>query len=210
MTTPLNSNSIDSEGNLLVPLHGIRIAMALVLLPAGAYWLFGFLGDREWHEHHPGTGASGVPDPLWMVILWVALLFVPFSISGLLLSRRSEEYKTVGAGLAAGLFACGLVFAILAFLSEFLQFFPDPYFWENLIAILTFFVCSAWIVISAFRIAAKAGWGLFLLAGAATLVCLTWGGHSLNNAEIRFDRENEVRKARAAVMAEWNSGEAVS
>jgi hypothetical protein len=42
-------------------------------------------------------------------------------------ARRSEESKAGGAGVAAGHFACGIVFAIAAFLSPFLSFFPDPY-----------------------------------------------------------------------------------
>ena len=87
---PLNPDLWDSDGNLLVPRHGIRIAMGLALVAAGAYWLF---------------------------------------VSNLIFSAS-----------------------------------------------------SIWIVVSAFRIAYKAGWGMFFLTLAATLVGMTLayrllGGH---------------------------------
>jgi Sec-independent protein secretion pathway component TatC len=59
-----------------------------------------------------------------MSILWIALPLVPFVLSGILLSIRSRESIAAGAGVAAGLFACGLLYAIAAFLSLFLRFSP--------------------------------------------------------------------------------------
>lgn len=198
MMTNLNSDSWDSDGNLLVPLHGIRIALGLAFLAAGAFSWFTFIGDEQWHEHHPGAGAGGFVNPLWMSILWIALPLVPFVLSGLLLSARSGQSKAAGAGIAAGLFACGFIFAIAAFLSLFLRFFPDPYVWENMIAILTFLACSVWILVSAFRVG-KVSWGVFFLAVGTTLICMAWGNKSLESAEYRLNRQNEQRKAQAAI-----------
>jgi len=109
MMTRLNSASLESDRNRRVPLHGIRIAMGLAFLAAGAFSWFTSIGDRQWHEHHPGTGASGFPDPLCMSIRWIALPLVPFVLSGILLSIRSRESIAAGAGVAASLFACGLL-----------------------------------------------------------------------------------------------------
>lgn len=196
--THLNSDSWDSDGNRLVPLHGIRIALGLAFLAAGAFLLFTFIGDRQWHEHHPGAGASGFPDPLWMSILWILLPVAPFVLSGLLLSTRSEESKAGGAGVAAGLFACLLIFAIAALLSLFLGFFPDPYALPKAIAILTFLACSVWTIVSAFRIG-KVSWGAFFLAFGVTVIFMAWGNKSLENTEYKLDRQNEQRKAQAAI-----------
>ena len=49
----LNPDLWDSDGNLLVPRHGIRIAMGLALAAAGAYWLFAFIADREMRRLNP-------------------------------------------------------------------------------------------------------------------------------------------------------------
>ena len=103
-----NTYAWDRDGNLIVPRHGIRIAMAVALLATGAFQLFTFLGDRQWHNHHPGALPTR-PEPLWMFVLWVALPLVPFIFSALLLSRGSEESKAAGAGIAAALFASGFV-----------------------------------------------------------------------------------------------------
>jgi hypothetical protein len=194
MITHLNSDSWDSDGNLLVPLHGIRIAMGLALVAAGAFSLFTFIGDKEWHKHHPGAGASGFVDPLWMSILWIALPLVPFVLSGLLLSTRSEQSKAAGAGVATGLFASTFILAIAALLSLFFRFYPDPYFWQNMVAILTFIACSVWIIVAAFRIG-KVSWGVFFLSAGATLVCMIWANNALKNAEYKLDRQHEQRKA---------------
>lgn len=199
MMTHLNSASWDSDGNRLVPLHGIQVALGLAFLAAGAFLLFTVLGDRQWHQHHPGAGASGFPDPLWMSILWIGLPLAPFVLSVLLLANRSEESKAGGAGVAAGLFACGLIFAIAALALPFFSFFPDPYALPEEIAALTFVACSVWIIVSAFRIG-KVSWGVFFLAFGATLIFMTWGNKSLENAEHKLDRQNEQPKAQAAII----------
>jgi hypothetical protein len=196
MMTHLNSASLDSDGNRLVPLHGIRIALGLALLAACAFLLFTFFGDRQLHEDH--LGASGFPDPPWMLILRFALPSVPFLLSGLFLSKRSEECKAGGAGVAAGLFVCGVLFALAAFLSMFFGFFPDPYALAKAIAILTFLACSVWIIVLAFRIG-KACSRIFSLAFGATLIFMAWGNSSLGVVEYKLDRQNERQKAQAAI-----------
>jgi hypothetical protein len=171
--------------------------MALAFLAASAFWLFPFIGDRQWHKDHPGAGASGVPDPLWLLLLWIALPLVPYLLSGLLLSTRGEESKAGGAGVAAGLFAWGFIFAIVAFVSLFFRFSPDPYGLQNTIAVVTFFACSFWIIVSAIRIGKGPNWGVFLLSAVATLTCMAWGYHSLESADARVDREYEQRRREA-------------
>jgi hypothetical protein len=199
MTARPNSDSYDREGNLIVPRHGIRSALSLATLAAASFFLLAYLEDKHWHEQNPGTGASGVPDPLWMKLLWVALPGIPFILSELLLSASNEEWIAAGAGIAAAVSAGSLLFAAAAFLSMFFRFLPDPYWWEEILAILVFVACCGWILFVALRIAAKVRSGVFLAAGVATLILMTWGQHSLQKTEYRLDRENEQRKAQAAL-----------
>jgi hypothetical protein len=172
--------------------------MVLAFLAAGAYFLFTFAGNRQWHEQHPGAGASGFPVPLWLTILWIGLPLAPFVLSTLLLSARSEESKAGGAGVAAGLFACGLLFAMAALVAPLLSFFPDPYVLAQSTAVLTFLACSVWIIVSAFRIG-KVSWGLFFLGFGATLLFMVLGNKFLDNSEYKLDRQNEERKTHAAI-----------
>lgn len=178
--SPLHADLWDSEGNLLIPRYGIRIAMCLALLAAGAFWLFEFLADTESHKLYP-LQPSEFPDSVWRTIQWMALPLVPYLVSGLLLSRRSEEAKAAGAGVAGGLFLCSLPFSIFSVLG--LGFFtgPKPYALPILISSLTFSVCGIWIVVSAFLIARKAGWGVFFLALPATLAAMTFASHMLGS-----------------------------
>ena len=190
-----NTYPWDRDGNLIVSRYGIRVAMALALLAAGTFCIFASLEDRQWRKDHPVT-ANSFSDPLWMVILWIALPLVPFIISALLLSRRSEESKAAGAGVAAALFAWGLVAAIAMFLGAFIRFGPAPYIGQQLIADLVFFVCSVWILVSAFRIAAKASWNMFfLLSAAPTLICMAALSHFLSTTDTKLDRRYEQHKA---------------
>jgi hypothetical protein len=196
-----NPHAWDRDGNLIVPRYGIRIAMAVALFAAGAFQLFTFLGDRSWHQHHPDALPTR-PEPLWMLVLWIAFPLVPFTVSALLLSRRSEESKAAGAGLAAALFGCGFVFAAAVFVAEFVGFpAPDPYVFENLIVTLVFLVCGIWIIVSAFRIAARASWGLFFLSAAATVVWIAVTSHFLSNADSKLDRRHEQHKAQTDIAS---------
>jgi hypothetical protein len=72
-----NTYSWDRDGNLIVPRHGIRIAMGLALLSAIAFQLFTFLGNRQWHKYHPGAMPNRA-ETLWTLMLWIALPLVPF------------------------------------------------------------------------------------------------------------------------------------
>jgi hypothetical protein len=198
MITNLKTDAWDSEGNLVVPLRGIRIALSLAFADACAFFWFGYLGDKQWHQRHPGTGASGVVDPPWMAILWIAIPAVPFLLSMSLLSTRSEHSKAAGAGVAAGLISAAFIFGIAALLSVFFSFFPDPYGWPQVIAVLMFLVCCVWILISAGLIG-KGSWGAFFFALAATVIAMTWVGHAMQAQEYVLDRQHEQQKAQAAV-----------
>jgi hypothetical protein len=172
MATLPDPASFDSNGNRPVPLHGIRIALHLSLAAACAWWLFTFISDKQWHEQHPGAGASGVPDTLWVSILRVALPFVLYVLSVLLLSNRSEELIAAGAGIAAGLSPFSLMFSVFAFLgSTFFSFYPEPYLLPMAISLLTLSASTVWIVVSGFRIG-RVNWGIFLLAAGVTFICL--------------------------------------
>jgi hypothetical protein len=174
----LNPDLWDSDGNLVVPRQGIRIAMGLALAAAGAYWLFTFIAEREMRKLNP-LQASGFPDSFLVTILWVALPLIPFTVSVLLLSTRSQEAIAAGAGIGAALFLSALLFSIAALLGFVLAFGPVPYARPLAVSNLIFSACSFWIIVSAFRIAFKAGWELFFLALAATLLGITWAYHSL-------------------------------
>jgi hypothetical protein len=179
--------------------------MAVALLAAGAFQLFTFLGDRQWDRSNPGALPTR-PEPLWMLLLWIAVPLTPYILSALLLSRRSEESKAAGAGCAGALFACGFVFAIGVFAFEFVGFHPpNPYVLEILILVVVFVVCSVWITVSAFRIASKASWGVFFLSGAATLVLMAAAGHFLRNADIALERRYEQQKAQTNNVAAQTS-----
>jgi hypothetical protein len=199
LTTDLKPDSWDSEGNLLVPLHGIRIALGLSFLAAAAFFCFAYLSDKQWHEQNPGPGAGGFVTPLWMWTLRIALPLVPFILSALLLSTSSENSKAAGAGIAVALFSSGLLVAIAALFSFFfMQFSPVPCALQELIANLAFLACSVWILVSAFRIG-KASWGIFFLTLAAPTTCLIWGNHALDAMIYKLERQQEQRKAQAAV-----------
>lgn len=199
MATRSNPDSWDSNGNLIVPRYGIRIVMLVALLAAAAFCLFTFLGERQWDKHHRPEFLPTRSDPLWVTILWFALLLVPFALSGMLLSRRGEESKAAGAGVGATLFGCGLVAAIAVPFGELLKLYSDPYDSEELIADVVFIACCLWIIVSAFRIAAKASWGVFFLTMAATLICMIVGARFLSSAESALDRQYEQRKREASV-----------
>jgi uncharacterized membrane protein len=122
-------------------------------------------------------------------------VLVPFVLSVLLISTRSEHSKAAGAGVAFALFSLGLLLGIAGLLGLFLAFFPDPYTLPDLVAILTFLASSLWIVVSAIRIG-KVSFGLFFLALVTTAVCLIWGNHVLDDKEYKLGRQHEEQKGK--------------
>jgi hypothetical protein len=176
--TGTNTDLWDRDGNLYVPRHGIRIAMGLALVAAVAYWIFSFVSEVEDRRQHP-LQPSGFPHSLWLLIWWIALPLLPFAVSLVLLSRRSEEAIAAGAGVGAALFLCSLLYSILALFGFMLVFGPVPYERPMEVSNLIFVACSVWITVSAFRIAHEAGWGVFFFSLAATLVGITLAYHSL-------------------------------
>lgn len=102
----------------------------------------------------------------------------PCCFSGAPFDSRQEAIAA-GAGVGAALFLSSLLFSIAALLVFVLTFGPVPYARSLAVSNLMFSACTFWIIVSAFRIAYKAGWGLFFLALAATLVGITWVYHSL-------------------------------
>jgi len=199
MQALFQQTSYDAGGNLIMPRHGIRLALVLAWASAAIFFWLAVLESRQWHQEHPGSGASSVPDPLWMVLLWIALPAVPLVLSEILLSLTSEEWIAAGAGIAAALTAGSFVYALVALLFVFfMNFFPNPYFKQQFLAVVVFLACSVWIVISAGRIAAKVRSGVFFVAGAVTLIGLGGGQYALSQMEIQLDREHELGKAQAA------------
>ena len=197
MMTGPDSSSWDSEGNLLVPLHGIRIALGLSFLAACVFCVFTYLGDKQWHDRNPGDSGEFVTPP-WIWGLRIALVLVPFVVSALLLSTRGEHSKAAGAGVAFALFSSGLLLGIAGFLNLFLAISPDPYPLPDFVAILTFLASSLWIVVSAIRIG-KVSLGLFFLALVITAVCLIWGNHVLDDKVYKLGRQHEQQKSQAAI-----------
>lgn len=195
--TPFDPNNFDRDGNLIVPRYGIRIAMTAALVAACTFTLLSYLADKHWHRQHPG---SAVPfaDPFWMLVLWTCLPLVPFIMSGVLLSFRAEEAVAAGAGISAALFLCSLLFSIAA-AAGFVFFGPEGYSFATAISILTFVVCSVWIIVSAFRIGAKASWGIFFLAAGITLFSLAVAYHWLEWKDYQLDRQRELQKSRARI-----------
>jgi hypothetical protein len=190
--TGLDSSPWDSQGNLLVPLHGIRIALGLSFLAACVFCVFTYLGDKQWHDLNPGNSGSFVTPP-WIWGLRFALVLVPFVVSLLLLSTRSEHFKAAGAGVAFALFSTGLLFALAGIVGLFLGIARGPNVLPELAAILAFVASSLWIVVSAIRIG-KVSLRLFFLALVTTAVCLTWGYHVSNDRDYELGRRYELQK----------------
>jgi hypothetical protein len=197
MMTRLDSNSLDSKGNLLGPLHRIRIVLGLSFLAACAFSWFNYLGDKQWHYQHPGDSGAFVI-PLWMTAVRIALVLAPFVLCAVLLSTRNEHSQAAGAGIAVVLFSSGLFVGVAALLGLFFRFYPDPYAGQDLAAVLTFLACSVWIVVSAFRIG-KVSSGVFFLTLVVTATCLTWGKHVLDATEYTLGRQHEQQKGQAAI-----------
>jgi hypothetical protein len=178
MMNAAKSDSFDSEGNLVVRRQGIRIAMGLALLASLAFFCFTFLSHRESLSTSP-LEPSPFPDSLERTTLWVALPLVPFILSGSLVSFRREEAIAAGVGIAAALFLDSLLFSIGTLAGSMLTFGRIAYALPMKISIVAFSACSIWIIAAAFRIARKAGWGMFLLTLAATLVGMALAYRSL-------------------------------
>jgi len=188
----------DLEGNLIVPRHGIRIALLVAALAAAVFCWYLTLENQRWLHNHPSTGASGVPDPQWLILLWITLPLVPFIASEALLSLRNEEWIAAGAGMAAALVAGSAVYGILEVLSLiFMSLSPDPYLKQQLLVFVVFAACCVWVAIAAGRIAAKVRSGAFVVAGVITLVSMIGAQRMLRRTEIQLDQEHEVRKSQA-------------
>ena len=169
-----NPDSFDSDGNRPVRLHGIRIALHLVLATACVYLLLAFISDKQWHQRHPGSGASQVPVSPSTVVLTIAFPLVTYLMCVLLLSARSEEAIAAGAGVAMGLSPFLLFFSIMTLVGlMFFSFYPEPYFVPMAISLVTLIASSVWIFVSAIRIG-KTNWFFSLLAAAATFVCIAY------------------------------------
>jgi hypothetical protein len=199
MISVFDPDAWDSEGNLHVPLHGIRTAMAVAFLAACAFFWLSHLSDQQWHEHHPGPGAANLVLPLWMTVLRVAAPLVAFLCSVWLLSVRNEHAKAAGAGMVAGLFPTAIFLGVTSLLSVFLmQFYPDPHGWQEALAALIFLASAIWIVVAAFRIG-KGSWAPFWLTCAATMLCVSLANRALDATTFKLDRQHELRKAQAAI-----------
>lgn len=89
-----------------------------------------------------------------------ALPLVPYLVSGLLISCRSEEAKSAGAGVTVALSLCLLPFSIFVSVIWFPG--PNSYAPPRMISSSMFAACSVWVMVSGFMIARKAGLGLIL------------------------------------------------
>ncbi len=201
MLTDYNPALYDGDGNLVVPRRGIRGAMGLAFASACAFWLLTYIGDGKWHKLSPGSGASSFTDPLWMYLLWLALPVVPLLVSELLISARSEEAIAAGAGVAASLFVNSLIASLAAAFGFLFMGGAQAFNVGIAISILTFIVCSVWILVSSFRIGAKAGWGMFFLAAVATLVCMAVAYHFMDTTDRELEQQRERQKHQASLNA---------
>lgn len=185
-----------------ISLYGIRIALALALVAAsvGNYYLFSADSWVKQHRGQPGPEASGVPDPLWMVLVWAATPLVPYFLSFILLSTRKRLPVVLGAGVAAGLFSCFVMAAPSLGMGLLLGFglAQAPYFLQAAASLLVFLLFSLWVVVSAFLIG-KMKWGTFATAAAVTWLCVVQVFSYLRGAEARLDRRHEQQKVQAAI-----------
>lgn len=81
-----------------------------------------------------------------------------------------------------------------------LFFFGANYYWlATASSILVFLGCSLWIIVSACRIGAKAGWGVFFAAAGATLVCMGVAYHLLESEDFELERQRRQQKSAAII-----------
>jgi hypothetical protein len=175
----------------------LRIALGLALVPVGSFYLFAFVADKKVNELHPDS-IRGVPDPVWMSVLWAVLPLLPYLLCFVLLSTRNLVSVIAGAGIGAGLFGWILMLAPGMCMGLFLGFglSQAPYFFPTAISLLLFFAISVWIVVSAFWIGKDNGMLFFVLAGI-TWACMGQGFSALRMSEYRSDRKADLQKQEA-------------
>lgn len=175
----------------------LRIALGLAIVPVGSFYRFAFLADKKVNELHPGS-IRGVPDPLWMSVLWVMLPLLPYFLCFVLLLTRNFVAVIAGAGVAAGLFGWILMRAPGMCAGLFLGFglSQAPYFFPTAISLLVFLAISVWVVVTAFWIGKDNGMVFFVLAGI-TWACMGQGFSSLRLAEYRWKRRFDQQKQEA-------------
>jgi hypothetical protein len=194
MATPPNPALSGTSRRVAVPLHGIRIALALALAAAGTAWYYMQTAQKVVDQLHP-DGLKGVPDPTWISVLFAALPLAPYLLSLVLLSTPRAASIAAGAGIAGGLFGWFLMLSPSMGMGLFLVFglSPAPYFFQTAISLLVFFAISIWVVIAAVW-TGKANWIVFMVAAAATLVGVVSGYGSVRRAQYEFHREDDVQK----------------
>jgi hypothetical protein len=169
-------------------------ALAYILLDTRSW-------DEQWHQQHPGSGASGALDPPWIVILWAVLPLVPYLLSWFLLSTPKVLYVGAGAGVAGGLFLFILMLSPAMLLGSLVAFGMStaPSGGEGAISLLGLIAASIWV--------AKTAKGMkdlhrtaFLMGLLATVLYMTSGLQFIRNAEYQWDRQ--VKQQKTAAMVE--------
>ena len=142
----------------LVAIYGVFYFLAR-LLPAGEV-------QRTGPEAYAGYRLNQ-----WAAILVVLWLFGPL----ILLSLRSRHAIAIGAGSAAAFYLSALLFAVTVPVGTFI--FPLHYHLSYrrplAISCLVLSMCCIWVIISALRIAYRAGWVLFVLSLAGMWAATT-------------------------------------
>ena len=176
-------------------LYGIRIALVSALIAAGGFLVFSYFDHRDWMlRNNPPPGVGGVPDPPWLLALWVGFVLVPWVVSFVLLSIRRRTTRAVGAGVACGVFIPLLVFGVFAcFAFPLILLGATEYIPEMALSLIAFVLASLWIVISAIRIG-KTSWLAFAPAAVIALVWFAYGNSSLKSEEYKLDRQHEQWK----------------
>jgi len=203
MVTRANPASVVARQSPAALLPQLRLALAMAGMAGGAlgYILLDSRSwDEQWHQQHPGSGASGALDPSWIVILWAVLPLVPYILSWFLLSMPKVLYIGAGAGVAGGLFLFILMLSPAMLLGSLVAFGMSsaPSGGEGAISLLGLIAASIWV--------AKTAKGMkdlhrtaFLIGLFATVVYLTSGLQFIRNAEYRWDRQANQQKTEAVV-----------
>jgi hypothetical protein len=207
-----NPASVAPRRNPAELLSQLRLALAMAGMAAGAlaYILLDTRSsDEQWHQEHPGSGASGALDPSWIVILWAVLPLVPYILSWFLLSARKVLYVAAGAGVAGGLFLFILMLSPAMCMGLLLGFGMSrtPGFGGAAISLLGLIATSIWVAKSA-----KAMKDLhrtaFLIGLFATVLCMSSGLQFIRHAEYQWDRQVSQQKTAAMVEQRKPAGNA--
>jgi hypothetical protein len=168
---------------------------------ACTFWLLFFTSSAVQHDRKNGSGTAS--EPLWALLLVLAFVLIPYVLSFVLVSTRTDKSIAAGAGVAAGFFSIIVLFSPYTLLAMFVilglsswDHAPDRGLLAAGVVLLAYLAINVWIIWSAFRIA-KIRWNAFLIAACATVLYVLVGSHQVISATVIGERQVQKQKEQA-------------